>query len=118
MYINKLEIRNIRSISHFEMIFQKPEGWHVLIGDNGAGKSSVVRAIAIALIGPTDAQALRLPLITWIQKGKEIAEISLMIGRDKTYDGYTGQKRPLVKPFEASVKILTRKSEWIRNWEN
>ncbi len=33
MYIKKLEIRNIRSISHFEMTFPKPAGWHVLIGE-------------------------------------------------------------------------------------
>ncbi|MEI6140657.1 MAG: AAA family ATPase [Mariniphaga sp.] len=110
MYINKVSIRDIKSISNFEMEFDKPAGWHVLIGDNGAGKSSIVRSIALALIGPTDAQALRLPLITWIQKGKDNAEVSLMIGRNQTHDGYSGQKRPLMKPFEASVKISKEKS--------
>ena len=44
-----------------------------LIGDNGAGKSSIVRAIAIALIGPRDAQALRLPLISWLKQDSEQA---------------------------------------------
>lgn len=110
MYIQKVVINNVRSISHFEMDFPDPAGWHVLIGDNGAGKSSVVRSIALALIGPSDAQALRLPLITWIQKNEEIAEVSLIIARDQTHDGYAGQKRPLVKPFEASIKISREKS--------
>lgn len=105
MYIQKIEIKNIRSISHFEMTFPKPAGWHVLIGDNGAGKSSIVRAIAIGLIGPRDAQALRLPLINWIQKNKEEAIISLTVQRDKDFDGYAGLKRPLLKPFEAAVKL-------------
>jgi predicted ATP-binding protein involved in virulence len=110
MYINKVSIRDIKSISSFEMDFDKPAGWHVLIGDNGAGKSSIVRSIALALIGPTDAQALRLPLITWIQKGKDNAEVSLMIGRNQIHDGYSGKKRPLMKPFEASIKISKEKS--------
>jgi energy-coupling factor transporter ATP-binding protein EcfA2 len=105
MYIQKVTIENIRSIDHFEMEFPKPAGWHVLIGDNGSGKSSIVRAIALAIIGPTDAQALRLPLINWIKRGCEFSEITLTVQRDQNFDGYSGKKRPLVRPFESSVKI-------------
>lgn len=110
MYIKSVEITNIRSITKFRMDFENPPGWHVVIGDNGAGKSSVVRSIALALIGPTDAQALRLPLITWIQKNKDIADVSLTISRDTIFDGYSGKKRSLVRPFEASIKISKEKS--------
>ncbi len=105
MYIQKVEIKNIRSINHFEMTFPKPAGWHVLIGDNGAGKSSIVRAIAIGLIGPRDAQALRLTFINWIRKNEEEATISLQIQRDNNFDGYSGQKPPLKKSFDATVKL-------------
>ncbi len=104
MYIQSVEIKNIRSISAFKMTFENPAGWHVLIGDNGAGKSSVMRAIALALIGPMDAQALRLPLVTWIRKGEEKAEIILTIQKHEA-DKYAGQKRPLQKPFEARIEI-------------
>lgn len=110
MYIQKVVIKNIRSISHFEMTFPTPAGWHVLIGDNGAGKSSIVRSIALALIGPTDAQALRLPLLNWIREGIDSSETTLTIHRDQNYDGYSGQKRPLMKPFEASIKITKESS--------
>ncbi|MCX6324657.1 MAG: AAA family ATPase, partial [Sphingobacteriales bacterium] len=48
--------------------------------------------------------------ITWIQKNEDTADISLTIGRDQTHDGYAGQKRPLVRPFEASIKISKEKS--------
>ncbi len=51
MYIQKVIIENIRSISHFEMDFPNPAGWHVLIGDNGTGKTTILRAIGAALIG-------------------------------------------------------------------
>ena len=52
MYINKVTIDNIRSIEHLEMEFPNgaEAGWHVLLGANGAGKSTIVRAIAAALI--------------------------------------------------------------------
>ena len=110
MYIQKVAIKNIRSISDFEMTFPNPAGWHVIIGDNGAGKSSVVRAIALGLIGPIDAQALRLPLINWIQHSKEFAEVVLTIQRDQNHDSYQGQKRPLLKPFDVSIKISKEQS--------
>ena len=110
MYIQKVEIKNIRSISHFEMTFPKPAGWHVLIGDNGAGKSSIVRAIAIALIGPKDALSLRLQLIHWIKKNCEEASISLRVERDQKTDSYLGQKAPLKRPFEVAVKISKDKA--------
>ena len=74
MYIKKVEITNIRSIDKFEMIFDNPAGWHVLIGDNGSGKSSIVKAIALGLIGPSNIQAVRLPLVNWIQKKKDDAK--------------------------------------------
>jgi hypothetical protein len=104
MYIKSVEIENIRSISKFKMEFERPAGWHVIIGDNGAGKSSIVRSIALALIGPKDAQALRLPLINWIRKDQAESRVSLIIERDQK-DGYLNKKAPLKRPFEASIKI-------------
>lgn len=82
MYIKKLSIKNIRSIDHFEMEFEEPAGWHVIIGDNGSGKSSIVRAISLGLIGPRDSYALRLQLNEWIRKDKKEAEVSLLMAAD------------------------------------
>lgn len=111
MYIEKIVIDNIRSIGHFEMRFTSPfAGWHVLIGDNGSGKSSVVRAISLALIGPKDAQALRLPLANWVKRGSDKAGVALTIRRDEQYDSYAGQKRSLMRPFEAAVQITVEES--------
>ena len=87
MYIKKLSIKNIRSIDHFEMEFEEPAGWHVIIGDNGSGKSSIVRAISMALIGPVEVQVLPLLLIDWIRKGASKSEISMKINIDKDVDG-------------------------------
>lgn len=112
MYIKKIEIKNIRAISDFKMEFAegKEAGWHVLIGDNGVGKSSIVRAVALSIIGPADAQALRLQLKDWIQRSQEEAEIILAIQRDQARDGYAGKKAPLKRPFALSVKISREKN--------
>ena len=55
MYIQKAEIKNIRSIIDFEIEFKNSAGWHVLTGDTGAGKSTIIRSMALALIGTEQA---------------------------------------------------------------
>jgi hypothetical protein len=86
MYIKKLVIENIRSITRFEMNFPKPAGWHVLIGDNGSGKSSVVRAIAAALIGPEQITVVAPLWNEWLREGSDSGKIELEILPDLKLD--------------------------------
>ncbi len=75
MYINKIEIQNIRSISHLEMTFDNNHaGWHVLIGDNGTGKSTVIKSIALCLIGADEAKGLRLDWNRFLREEEFIFE--------------------------------------------
>jgi hypothetical protein len=105
MYINKFIIKNIRSISNFEMTFPNPAGWHVIIGDNGAGKSTIVRALALGIIGPNDSRALRINFGDWVSRHTQ-GENSISLSVIKhDYDSKIGQSRPRVKPFEAKVII-------------
>lgn len=108
MYINHVLINNIRSISNFEMKFDpgKQAGWHVLIGDNGAGKSTIVRSIALGIIGPADAKALRLNLNDWAKKDtSKPGHIALSITKHEM-DGKMGKSRARVKPFDATVSLV------------
>jgi energy-coupling factor transporter ATP-binding protein EcfA2 len=107
MYIKKVNIANIRSIKAFEMVFPAGQeaGWHVLLGDNGSGKSTIVRAIALGLIGASEARALRLPFADWIRHGEQAAEISLSIQRDTDLDGYARQARPLKRPIAITTHL-------------
>jgi len=110
MYLQKVVIDNIRSISHFEMAFPAPAGWHVLIGDNGSGKSSIVRAIAFALIGSDEATASRTFLPDWLKRDSTFGNILLNIYRDKKYDGEEDTKIDL-ENLTSSVKLRKGISE-------
>lgn len=92
MYIKKASLQNIRSISHFDMTFEQPAGWHVLIGDNGTGKSSVVRSFALALVGPKEALGLRSAWQEWLKNDKKEGIIKLEIEPSKE-DKHTGSGR-------------------------
>jgi len=95
MYIHSVKITNIRSISEFEMEFgDEYPGWNVIIGDNGAGKSSIIRAIALALVGPDEALGLRADWRDWLKQGTSEGKISLYIDPTKE-DGQAGSDRHL-----------------------
>lgn len=110
MYINKISIKNIRSISSFEMTFESPAGWHVIIGDNGAGKSTIVRAISLGIIGPNDSKALRLNLNDWVRRDSdEPGSINLLVQKNEQ-DSKVGQSRPRTKPFEATITLKRKEN--------
>jgi predicted ATP-binding protein involved in virulence len=52
MYLRKISIKQLRHISDFEMDFPsgKEAGWHVLLGENGSGKTSILRNIGLCLL--------------------------------------------------------------------
>ncbi len=79
MYITGVHIKNIKSIKELKLSFSNPPGWHVLIGDNGSGKSSILKAIAMTLIGEKDLPALRLNSYDFISYDEKIGSIELAI---------------------------------------
>lgn len=105
MYITQVEIQNIRSISKLHLQFERPPGWHVLIGDNGAGKSSILRAIALGLIGPEESLALRIDFKDWIKKNEQNSVVRLRIKKSGRIDSYKGNRPPIKQPYWASIII-------------
>jgi predicted ATP-dependent endonuclease of OLD family len=77
MYIKHLAIENLKSISKFEMDFPEPAGWHVIIGDNGAGKSSVAMGIALGLNGGEDS-AFDINWSRFIKKNEDLLKIETL----------------------------------------
>jgi energy-coupling factor transporter ATP-binding protein EcfA2 len=86
MYIKKLEIKNIRSITGFEMTFEKPAGWHVLIGDNGTGKSTIIQAISLVLVGPEEIRGIKPNWNEWLQWQTDKGSIRLQIAQTPHLD--------------------------------
>lgn len=58
MYIKKLVIHNIRCFEHFEIDFTDKCLSTLLLGDNGDGKSTILRSLAIGLCDESSASAL------------------------------------------------------------
>lgn len=92
MHIKKIEITNIRNIE--KLVWELPDGhelagWHVLIGDNGSGKTTVLRAIALGLIGGEKNFGLNQDWNSWLRRGEQSGEINLLTTHDPHYDPET-----------------------------
>jgi ABC-type cobalamin/Fe3+-siderophores transport system ATPase subunit len=65
---------------------QDPAGWHVVLGNNGAGKTTILRTIALALVGKEGVFRLLPDLRAWLRQGCLEAEVSLVFSQDPAFD--------------------------------
>ena len=81
MHICDIQIRNVRSLRSNRWSFARTKcaGWHVVLGDNGSGKSSFLRAIALALVGAGRAEGLRQSWNDWLTHGEQEGEVRLVL---------------------------------------
>ena len=91
MYIKEIKIENIRSIEKLEMSFDKCPGWHIVIGDNGSGKSSFIKSVALNLVGPDELLGLRQDWKDWMRKNSKQAEINLTVQGNPDFDRKTNK---------------------------
>lgn len=93
MYLNRIEIENLRSISNLALDFgcgQDTRRWTVLLGENGCGKSTVLKAIGLVLAGSDALSELLVEVDEWIRNGEKVAKIRAEISTA------SGEKRNLL----------------------
>ncbi len=134
MYIDKVRLTNIRGFRDLEFSFDRGNGtyagWTVLTGDNGSGKSTVLKAIAAALVDDLSiVRALQPSLKGWIKSGSDAGEISLNLSDTPRHaklvelNIYTGKSSPQAEPH---IGLSIQKGEinlhnpsasnWRENW--
>ena len=79
MYLTRLHLRNIKCFEDADLAFPgKPgehAGWHVLLGINGMGKSTLLQAMALAMLGPVSGSRLLKQPASWVREGSRYGEI-------------------------------------------
>lgn len=105
MHLRSIRIENLRSIRELEWAFdaEQEAGWHVVLGNNGSGKSSVLRAIALCLLGSSEIDALRQPLHRWVRRGAERARIAL---EESDGWGYEMLIEPTSRPPSPAIRLV------------
>ena len=102
MHVLQLKIKNVRSLRDLDLDLRKDKessGWHVILGDNGSGKSTVVRALALAFIGHENAMAARQDWSKWLSYGKKSGHISCVLSQHRKEDRWSGKGRTSDEPI-------------------
>ncbi|WP_295434700.1 AAA family ATPase [uncultured Thiodictyon sp.] len=109
MHIRQIHIKNIKSIRELTWDFpqDRAKGWHVVLGDNGSGKSTVLKAIAAALLGPRESYGLRQAWDTWLSYGSESGEIRLVLEWNDEIDQFASFRGmpPPTKPHPFILEL-------------
>lgn len=102
MYIDRLKIENVRGFGAGQVDLSLDRGggqyagWTVFAGRNGAGKTTVLRALALAVVGVRGSDRLQDSFMGWVHTGATRASVSitLKINRwDAAAKSYAEQSR-------------------------
>lgn len=94
MILRRISIENIKTISKLEWRVPDPSaGWHVVLGNNGSGKSTFLRSISLALLGPREIQGARLQWKTWLPPHVTEGGVWLELVPDTQFDQFSGKGR-------------------------
>ncbi len=116
MYIKKVWLYNIKCHEKLEIAFEEGHeaGWHVILGENGAGKSSTIQALGYGLLGANTARSLTIKLRDWIRSGTKESQIWLEIEKHDL-DRATGSGRGKRQgAFELGLSITPLNGEWAK----
>lgn len=77
-YIERMEFRHIRAVDHLQLEPSFSDGkigsWYMLLGENGTGKSTLLQALACALIGQSGVERLGVQATDLLQKAQPAAK--------------------------------------------
>jgi recombinational DNA repair ATPase RecF len=105
MYLKRFRIDQIKCFHSIDLELPHKandySGWIVLLGGNGTGKSTLLQAMALTLIGPLAGQRLLQPQ-GWVSSGSSHGTLSAEIVKGEQ-DSQVGQPRK--KPYEVEFAI-------------
>lgn len=111
MYLHRIQIENVRGFGAkgegVELDLTRPDGtfagWTVIAGRNGTGKTTLLRAVALSLIGPLAARALQDSFEGWIHHGESEAQVRTQIDYDVA-DRFVGHGKIPAPPFWTGIR--------------
>ncbi|MBB6048622.1 AAA family ATPase [Armatimonas rosea] len=110
MYIKKLEIENIRSIKKlaWEVEEKNCPGWHVFLGENGTGKTTVVRCFSIMVMDRDTISAMRQDWNRWQSNAFLDSKSSAAILIDDEYDDIRIDKSVNLGKYRSNAKFYNK----------
>ncbi|GIE33878.1 ATP-binding protein [Actinoplanes italicus] len=110
VYIKEIrleDVRGFRGARRVSLDLTRPDGtlagWTVVAGRNGSGKTSLLRAMALAVAGPAVARGLVDDFGTWVSAGADFGLSSVWLTPDPEADGFLGDDLPAADIFRIGL---------------
>ncbi len=83
MYIRRIVLEDIRGFEQLDFNLERSNGeysgWTVFTGDNASGKTALLKAVSMALLGPQSGRTLQPSLDGWIREGADRGTIAVQL---------------------------------------
>ena len=117
MHIRRVVLHNIRAFQEASLDLCPDgrgfSGWAVITGDNGAGKTALLRAIALAVLGPDQARPLLQDPSGWVHADADSGTISVEIRPHNEFDRTQRGGAPYKGTFWAEIEIAREDESWV-----
>lgn len=100
LYVTRVVIDGVRGFSRSRTVdldlssSGAGPGWTVLAGRNASGKTTLLRAIVLALAGPRRSAQLLTESDRWVSEGASQARVEVQVLPSREYDGLYLENRP------------------------
>jgi len=116
MLVRKLRLENVKCFATREIDFtlgnDTPQRWVVIYGNNGMGKSTLLRAIGLALVGQPALNSLLPNASGWVRSGKKYATVQVTASKGPQ-DTSIGS--PRARPLELYWRLVGPRPVTINN---
>lgn len=117
MYIERVVLKNIKGFESADLDFSgfdgEHAGWAVITGDNGSGKTALLKSICMAILGPDDSRVLLTDTRGWVTEGEESGTISVEIKPFREWDRTAKGGFPVQNTFWAEIGFSRETSAWV-----
>lgn len=117
MYVKRVVIDHLKGFREADLDLcpdgASYAGWAVITGDNGSGKSALLRAIALAVLGPDQTRALLPDPTGWVNVEADRGSVSVEIRPDGELDKTSRGGAPYKGTFWAEIAIEREEDVWI-----
>ncbi|MBB3841217.1 putative ATP-binding protein involved in virulence [Runella defluvii] len=126
MFLKKIRLQDFKCLADIEISFEKTSTqnrqWTLILGENGTGKSNVLKAIALVTAGSNALGELLSDTDSWIRNNQnscridatlgtkkgEIREISLIINRKDNYSNIISNNKESLRLIDDAIEHADR----------